>query len=75
MDAESVKFIAAAFAVSIGGIAAGFGEASVASKAMEAIGRNPEIQEKVTPLLFISMAIVESTAIYSLVVALIILFS
>lgn len=74
MEPESAKMIGAALAVGIGAIGAGIGEGILASKAMEAIGRNPEVQEKITPLLFISMAIVESTSIYGLVVALIILF-
>jgi F-type H+-transporting ATPase subunit c len=74
MEIESAKVIAAAIAVSVGGIGAAFGEGMIASKVMEAIGRNPEVQEKITPLLFISMAIVESIAIYGLVIALIILF-
>lgn len=74
MELESAKVIAAAIAVGVGGIGAGIGEGIVASRAMEAIGRNPEVQEKITPLLFISMAIVESTSIYGLVIALIILF-
>ena len=74
MELESAKVIAAAIAVSIGGISAGIGEGMLAAKAMEAIGRNPEVQEKITPLLFIAMAIVESIAIYGLVIALIILF-
>lgn len=75
MEVEAAKYIAAAIAVAIGGISAGLGEGYVAGKAMEAIGRNPEVQEKITPVLFISMAIVESVAIYGLVIALIILFS
>lgn len=74
MEIESAKVIAAAIAVGVGAIGAGIGEGILASKAMEAIGRNPEVQEKITPLLFISMAIVESTSIYGLVIALIILF-
>ena len=74
MEIESAKVIAAAIAVGVGGIGAGLGEGMLAAKAMEAIGRNPEIQEKITPLIFITMAIVESTSIYGLVVALIILF-
>jgi F-type H+-transporting ATPase subunit c len=74
MEIESAKVIAAAIAVGVGSIGAGLGEGLLASKAMEAIGRNPEVQEKITPLLFISMAIVESTSIYGLVIALIILF-
>lgn len=74
MDAESARYIAAGLAIGLGAIGSAIGEGLIAAKAMEAIGRNPEIQEKVTPLVFVTMAIAESTAIYALVIALIILF-
>ena len=74
MDVESARLIAAALAVSIGGLGTALGEGMIATKAMDAIGRNPEIQDKLGPLVFVTMAITESTAIYSLVVSLIILF-
>ncbi len=74
MEAEAVKALAAAIAVGLGAIGPAIGEGMIASKAMEAIGRNPEVQEKVTPLVFVTMAITESTAIFALVVALVIVF-
>ncbi len=74
MDIEAAKYLAAGLAVGLGAIGPGIGEGIVASKALEAIGRNPESAGKVTPLMFVAMAIAESTAIYALVIALIILF-
>lgn len=74
MEAEVYKFLAAGIAVGLGAIGPGIGEGIIASKALEAIGRNPEAANKITPLMFVTMAIAESTAIYALVVALIILF-
>jgi F-type H+-transporting ATPase subunit c len=74
MDVESARLIAAGIAVGLGAIGPAIGEGMIAAKAMEAIGRNPEVQEKITPLVFVTMAIAESTAIYALVVALVILF-
>lgn len=74
MDAESAKYIAAGIAVGLGAIGPAIGEGMIAAKTMEAIGRNPEVQDRITPLVFITMAITESTSIYALVVALIILF-
>jgi F-type H+-transporting ATPase subunit c len=74
MDAEAAKYIAAGIAIGLGAIGPGVGEGIIASKAMEAIGRNPEAGGKITPLMFASMAVTESTGIYALVVALIILF-
>lgn len=46
----------------------------IASKAMEAIGRNPEAAGKIQTPLVLTVAFAEAIAIYSLVVALIIKF-
>jgi F-type H+-transporting ATPase subunit c len=74
MEIEAVKYIAAALCMGVGAVAPAFGEAWIGSKAMEAIGRNPSAGDKIGSLIFIMLAIVESIAIYALVVALIILF-
>jgi len=73
MEVEAAKYIAAGIAIGLGAIGPGIGEGIAASKALEAIGRNPEASGKITPLMFV--AITESTAIYALVVTLIILFA
>ena len=74
MDLESARLIGMGIAAGFGVLGPGIGIGLIGGGAMEAIGRNPEIQEKITPLLFITMAIVESTSTYGLVIALIILF-
>ncbi len=74
MDVESAKFIAAGLAVGLGAIGSALGEGMIAAKALSAIGRNPEASNKIMPFMFATMAVAESTAIYALVVALLILF-
>lgn len=74
MDGESIKFLAAGLAIGLGAIGPAIGEGFIAGKALEAIGRNPEASGKIVPLIFVTCAVAESTAIYALVVALIILF-
>ncbi len=74
MDVESAKLLAAGLAVSIGAIGSAIGEGIIAGRALEAIGRNPEASPKIMPFMFATMAVTESTAIYSLVVSLLILF-
>lgn len=74
MELEAVKFLAAGICMGLGAIGPGVGEGIAASKALEAIGRNPEASGKITPLMFVAMAICESTGIYALVITLIILF-
>jgi F-type H+-transporting ATPase subunit c len=75
MDMEAAKYIGAGLAMGLGAIGPAIGEGIAASKALEAIGRNPEANGKIAPLMFVAMAITESTGIYALVVALIILFA
>ncbi len=75
MDMEAAKYIGAGLAIGLGAIGPAVGEGIAASKALEAIGRNPEANGKIAPLMFVAMAITESTGIYALVVALIILFA
>lgn len=70
----AAKVIAAAFCMAIGSIAPALAEGRVAGKAMEAMGRNPAAAEKMLPNMIVAMAICESTAIYCLVISLIILF-
>ena len=74
MEPELFKFLAAGLCMGLGAIGPGIGEGIIAGQALTAIGRNPEASDKITPLIFVTMAIAESTAIYSLVISLIILF-
>jgi F-type H+-transporting ATPase subunit c len=74
MDAESVRFLASALAIAIGSIAPGLGLGMIGSKAMEALGRNPEANEQIFVPLILSLAFTEAIGIYALVVALIIKF-
>lgn len=75
MDAETGKFIAAAVAIGLGALASATAIGKLATKAMEAIGRNPEASPKIQPAMILAIAFIEAIAIYSLVVALIILFA
>ena len=68
------KVIAAGLCMGIGSIAPALAEGNVAGKAMEAMGRNPAVTEKMFPNMIVAMAICESTGIYALVISLIILF-
>ena len=75
MDFTTFKLIAAALCMGIGAIGPAIGEGLVGGRAMEAIGRNPAVAEKIIPNMIVAMAITESTGIYSLVISLIILFA
>jgi F-type H+-transporting ATPase subunit c len=74
MELESAKMIGAALAMGLGALGPGIGLGILAGKALEAIGRNPEAQGKVQTTMILAIAVTEAVAIYSLVVALMILF-
>jgi F-type H+-transporting ATPase subunit c len=75
METESMKLLSAALCMSFGVCLPAFAEGWIASKAMEAMGRNPEAGNAMFPRMIVALAIVESLAIYCLVIALIILFA
>ena len=70
-----VSVAAAAITMSAGALGAASGESRIASAAMEALARQPDEASSITRTLFVSLAMVESTAIFCLVVALILLFA
>jgi len=74
MEPESMKLLAAALAIGLGSIGPGIGIGLLASKAMEAIGRNPEAAPKIQSAMILTAAFCEAIAIYALVIALIIKF-
>jgi F-type H+-transporting ATPase subunit c len=68
MDHASTVVLAKAVTMAIGGIAPAFAIGNLVSKAMEAIGRNPEAGGKVFVPMLLGAAFAEAIAIYSLVV-------
>ena len=75
LNTESVKALAAALAIGLGGAMPALGIGILAGKAMEAIGRNPEAASKIQTNMILAIAFTEAIAIYALVVALIIKFA
>lgn len=69
-----MKNAVAGFTIAIGGVLPAWAIGKIASKAMEAIGRNPESADKLFTPMFIGLALAEAIAIYSLVMALLIKF-
>jgi F-type H+-transporting ATPase subunit c len=74
MESESIKYIAMALAIGLGAIGPGLGIGILAGKALEAIGRNPEAEDKIRTSMILAIAFAEAVAIYALAVALIIRF-
>ncbi|MBN1635178.1 MAG: ATP synthase F0 subunit C [Deltaproteobacteria bacterium] len=71
---KAASFVGAGIAMGLGAIGPGIGEGFVGGKACEAIGRNPDEAGLLTRTMLVAQAVSESTGIYSLVVALLLLF-
>jgi F-type H+-transporting ATPase subunit c len=71
---KAAAFVGAGIAMGFGAIGPGIGEGFAAGKACEAIGRKPEEAGLLTRTMLVGQAVSESTGIYSLVVALLLLF-
>ena len=58
----------------IAGIGPGIGEGNAVAKACEAIGRQPESKGAVTSTMLMGCAIAETTGLYALVIAILLIF-
>ena len=58
----------------IAGIGPGIGEGDAVAKACEAIGRQPESKGNVTTTMLMGCAIAETTGLYALVIAILLIF-
>ena len=74
MSMEVIAIVVAGATIAIGSIGPALGEARVAASALEAMARQPDLAGTITRTLFVSLAMVESTAIYCLLVSLMLLF-
>lgn len=74
MSIEEIRLIASAAAIAIGVLGPALAIGKIGSKAMEAIGRNPEAASKIQTPMILAIAFAEAVAIYVLVVALIVKF-
>ncbi len=67
--------VTAGLTIAIGSVGPALGEGRAVSQALDAIARQPDATDRITRTLFVGLAMVESTAIYCLVVALILLYA
>ncbi|PWC47489.1 F0F1 ATP synthase subunit C [Azospirillum sp. TSA6c] len=75
MDVHAISILGAALAVSVGAIGPALAEGRAVAAAMEAIARQPEAASTLSRTLFVGLAMIETMAIYCLVVALLLLFA
>ena len=72
---QIVSIIAAAVAVSFGAIGPALAEGRAVAAAMDAIARQPEAAGSLSRTLFVGLAMIETMAIYCLVIAVLLLFA
>ncbi len=64
-----MEHLPSGLAIGLGAIGPGIGIGLIGMKAVEAIGRNPDAQNKILPAMLLGMAFAEAIAIYALVIA------
>jgi len=75
MTDAGLKMLAAGLAIGLGAMGPGLGIGILVSRAMEALGRNPEAEPTIRLNMILGLAFAEAIAIYALVVALILKFT
>lgn len=67
------SYIGAGLAM-LGALGTGIGQGYAAGKASEAVARNPEAESKIRTMMIVGCAIAETAAIYSLIIAILLIF-
>jgi F-type H+-transporting ATPase subunit c len=80
MAHESLAFVFAAAQIAaaialLNGVLTTIGQGNIASKAIESIARQPEARGSITTTMFIGLAMAETSGIYGLLIAFILLFA
>lgn len=71
----SVSIIIAGMTIALGSIGPALGEGLALARALAAIAQQPDEANTIVRTLFVGLAMVESTAIYCLVIAIILIFA
>ncbi len=75
MDVATLSILGATIAVCVGAVFPALAEGRAVAAAMEAIARQPEAAGPLSRTLFVGLAMIETMAIYCLVIALLLLFA
>ncbi|MCX5922715.1 MAG: ATP synthase F0 subunit C [Candidatus Dependentiae bacterium] len=72
--AKVAAYMGAALVMGIGSIGPALGQGLIGMKACENIGKYPESSGKISQTMMIAMGLVETSAIYALLIALLLIF-
>lgn len=70
-----ISIVTAGLTIAIGSIGPAFAEGRAAAQALQALAQQPDAANTITRTLFVSLAMIESTAIYCFVVSMILIFA
>ena len=70
-----VSIVTAGLTMAIGSVGPALGEARAVAQALSAIAQQPDESATITRTLFVGLAMIESTAIYCFVLAMILIFA
>jgi F-type H+-transporting ATPase subunit c len=73
MLAKAAAFIGAAIVMGLGSIAPAYGQGMIGSKACESIGKYPERAKDIRNTMLMALVIVESSALYCFLIAIMLL--
>ena len=71
--AQAAVFVGAAIAMSIGTVGPSIAQGMIGTKSCENVGKYPEAYSKIRTMMIISMALVESCAIYVLIISILVI--
>ena len=71
---KMAAYFGAAFAMGIGALGPALSQGMVASKAIETMGKYPEMSNKIRMTMFLGLGIIETSSLYAFVIALMLIF-
>jgi F-type H+-transporting ATPase subunit c len=71
---KAMAYLGAAIVMGLGSIGPALGQGFIGMKACESIGKNPDSYGKIRTTMMIAMGLVETSAIYCLMIALLLIF-
>ncbi|MGZ6250879.1 MAG: ATP synthase F0 subunit C [Candidatus Chromulinivorax sp.] len=73
MYAQAAAFLGAAIVMGVGSIGPALGQGMIGKAACDAVGKNPESYSKMRMMMLLGMGIVETSAIYALIISLLLI--
>lgn len=70
---KMAAYFGAAIAMGIGTIGPALGQGLVAAKTVENMGKYPEVSNKIRTTMFLALGIIETSAIYAFVIAMVLI--